>query len=66
MKADDTGISYFSTSLEDINQTLNRELNLLMQWLQGKKLSLNILKASLNDHDNELDDGNDNEDDDND
>ena len=45
MYADDTTISYSSTSLEDINQTLNSELNHLKQWLQGNKLSLNVLKT---------------------
>ena len=45
MYADDTSISYSSKSLEDINQTLNCELSLLKQWLQGNKLSLNVLKT---------------------
>ena len=43
--ADDTSISYSSSSLADINQTLNSELNELKQWLQGNKLSLNVLKT---------------------
>ena len=45
MYADDTSISYSSSSLADINQTLNSELNELKQWLQGNKLSLNVLKT---------------------
>ena len=45
MYADDTSISYSSSSLADINQTLNSELNDLKQWLQGNKLSLNVLKT---------------------
>ena len=45
MYADDTTISYSSSSLADINQTLNSELNDLKQWLQGNKLSLNVLKT---------------------
>ena len=45
MYADDTSISYSSTSLEGINQTLNYELNLLEQWLHGNKLSLSVLKS---------------------
>ena len=45
MYADDTSISYSSSSLEDVNRTLNSELSLLKQWLLGNKLSLNILKT---------------------
>ena len=45
MHADNTIISYSSSSLADINQTLNSELNELKQWLQGNKLSLNVLKT---------------------
>ena len=43
--ADETSISYSSSSLADINQTLNSELNNLKQWLQGNKYSLNVLKT---------------------
>ena len=45
MYADDTSISYSSSSLEDVNQTLNSELSHLKKWLLGNKLSLNILKT---------------------
>ena len=45
MYADDTSIYYSSSSLVDINQTLNSKLNDLKKWLQGKKLSLNVLKT---------------------
>ena len=45
MYADDTSISYSSKNMEDINQTLNSELGHLKQWLQGNKLSLNVLKT---------------------
>ena len=45
MYADDTSISYSSSSLEDVNRTLNSELSLLKQSLLGNKLSLNILKT---------------------
>ena len=45
MYADDTSISYSSSSLVDIDQTLNSELNDLKLWLQGNKLSLNVLKT---------------------
>ena len=45
MYADDTSISYSSSSLADINQTLNGELKELKQGLRDNKLSLNVLKA---------------------
>ena len=45
MYADDTSISYSSKNMKDINQTLNSELGYLKQWLQGNKLSLNVLKT---------------------
>ena len=45
MYADDTSISYSSTSLGDIEQTLSSELNDLKLWMQGNKLSLNVLKT---------------------
>ena len=45
MYADDTSISYSSKNMEDINQTLSSELGHLKQWLQGNKLSLNVLKT---------------------
>ena len=45
MYADDTSISYSSSSLVDIEQTLNSELNDLKLWMQGNKLSLNVLKT---------------------
>ena len=40
-----TSISYSSSSLVDINQTLNSELNDLKKRLQGNKLSVNVLKT---------------------
>ena len=49
MYADDTSISYSSSSLEDVNQTLNSELSHLNEWLLDNKLSLNILKNSSRD-----------------
>ena len=52
MYAEDTsisvgGISYSSSTLVDIEQTLNSELNDLKLWLQRNKLSLNVLKLKL-------------------
>ena len=45
MYADVISISYSSSSLVDINQTLNSELNDLKKRLQGNKLSFNVLKT---------------------
>ena len=45
MYADETSISYSSSSLVDIEETLNSELNDLKLWMQGNKLSLNVLKT---------------------
>ena len=45
MYADDKSISYSSSSLVDIEQTLNSELNDLKLCMQGIKLSLNVLKT---------------------
>ena len=45
MYADDTSISFAAKSVNDLNMTLNRELDSLRKWLQGNKLSLNILKT---------------------
>ena len=45
MHADDTSISHSSSSLVDISQTLNSELNDLKQWLQLNKLSLKVLRT---------------------
>ena len=45
MYADNTSISYSSSSLMDIDQTLNSELNDLNLWMQGNKLSLNVLET---------------------
>ena len=45
MYADDTTISYSSNNIDDLNDNLNRDLNCLKQWLQGNKLSLNVIKT---------------------
>ena len=45
MYADDTSISFSSSSLEELDQTLNSELSHLKQWLLGNKLSSNVLKS---------------------
>ena len=45
MYADDTSISFTAKSVNDLNMTLNKELDSLREWLQGNKLSLNVLKT---------------------
>ena len=45
MYADDTSISYSSKNIEVLNETLNSDLNSLKQWLEGNKLSLNVIKS---------------------
>ena len=45
MYADDTSISFTTTSVNDLNMTLNKELDSLRKWLQGNKLSLNVVKT---------------------
>ena len=45
MYADDTSISFAAKSVNDLNMTLNRELDSVRKWLQGNKLSLNVLKT---------------------
>ena len=45
MHADDMSISYSFSSLVEIDQSLNSELNDLKLWMHGNKLSLNDLKT---------------------
>ena len=45
MYADDTSISFAAKSVNDLNMTLNKEFDSLRKWLQGNKLSLNVLKT---------------------
>ena len=42
---DDTSISYSSKNIDDLTGTLNSELKCLKNWLQGNKLSLNVIKT---------------------
>ena len=42
MYADDTSISFTAKSVDDLNMTLNKELDSLRKWLLGNKLSLNV------------------------
>ena len=43
--ADDTAISFSSDILEEIDSVVNSELACLEKWLQGNKLSLNVVKT---------------------
>jgi len=45
MYADGTTISYSSDNMEDLVAVVYSEISLLNRWLQGNKLSLNIVKA---------------------
>ena len=45
MYADDTTLSHSSKNITDLNENLNRDLCNLKQWLQGNKLSLNLIKT---------------------
>ena len=46
MYADDTSISFATRNVNDLNVTLNKDLDdSLRKWLQGNKLSLNVLKT---------------------
>ena len=45
MYADDTSISYSSKNIDELNETLNSDLDSLKQWLEGNKFSLNVIKT---------------------
>ena len=45
MHADDTNISYASKSIGELDTIINRGLDCLNKWLQGNKLSLNVVKT---------------------
>ena len=45
MYSDDTSISYASKNIEVLIALLNRNLHCLSKWLQGNKLSLNVVKT---------------------
>ena len=45
MYADDTTISYSSDNIEDLVVVVKSELLRLNRWLQGKNLSLNVVKT---------------------
>ena len=45
MYADDTAILFCSESIEETDAVVNAELACLEKWLQGNKLSLNVVKT---------------------
>ena len=45
MHADDTTLSHPSKTIVDLIKNLNRDSCILKQWLQGNKLSLNLIKT---------------------
>ena len=45
MYADDIAISFSSDKIEEIDAVVNAELASLEKWLQGNKLSLNVVKT---------------------
>ena len=45
MYADDTAISYSSDKSEKLDLVINEELLCIDRWLQGNKLSLNVVKT---------------------
>ena len=45
MYADDTAISFSSDNIEEIDAVVNAELACLEKWLQGNKLSLNVVET---------------------
>ena len=45
MYADDTSTSHPSKNIDELNKTLNSDLDSLKQWLEGNKLSLNVIKT---------------------
>ena len=45
MYADDTAISYSSDKSEELDLVINEELSCIERWLQGNKLSFNVVKT---------------------
>ena len=48
MYADDTSISYSSKNVDELNETLNSDLDSLKQWLEGNELSLKCNQNTSN------------------
>ncbi|RUA05525.1 MAG: hypothetical protein DSY43_04445 [Gammaproteobacteria bacterium] len=47
MYADDTSISFVASNLNDLQQTINKELENVDIWLRSNKLSLNVAKTEF-------------------
>ena len=45
MYADDTAISYPFDKSEELELVISEELSCIERWLQGNKLSLNVVKT---------------------
>ena len=45
MYVDDTSICYHSHEINQLNEAINNDLNKLVKWLEGNKLSLNVIKT---------------------
>ena len=45
--ADDTNITFSYKSLKKVNQCINHDLSLLVQWLRANRISLNTRKTEL-------------------
>ena len=45
MYAEDTAISYTSDKIEELDLVINEELSYIERWLQGNKISLNVVKT---------------------
>ena len=45
MYAEDTAISYTSEKIEELDLVINEELSYIERWLQGNKISLNVVKT---------------------
>ena len=46
MYADDTSISYSFKNIDELDETLNSDLDSLKQSLEGSKVSLNVIKLN--------------------
>ena len=42
---DDTSIKYSSKNIDELSEALNSDIDSLKQWLEGNKLSLNVIKT---------------------
>ena len=45
MYADDTAVSYSSDTSDELDLVINEELSCIEKWLQGNRLSLNVVKT---------------------